>query len=100
MENDLPLMRRCGGDVADCGGRIRRHLEDNTDRLDITDNPGFDTVTALSTVSEEWRNQVTGFGRRLGDIGRVVRLTADELDGQDVDNGAAIDRHASPPPIV
>jgi hypothetical protein len=100
MENDLTVMRRCGGDVAGCGLNISQHLKDCSGKLEITGNTGFSTVATVTTVSDEWTSQVTGFSRRLGDIGRAVTLTADEIEGEDVQTGEHLDQLALPPQIV
>lgn len=84
MENDLPAIRRCGSALQGCGRAVTDHLDENAESLTVTGNTGFTTVGEISTITDDWKTQLTGFGRRLHSVGRVMKLSADDLDEGDL----------------
>lgn len=100
MENDLSAMRECATALKTCGRDVTGHIGESSDDLTVTGNSGFVTVPAVSTIATDWTTQVSGFGRRLGSVGNVIAVAADDLGTQDTDNGVLIDQITLPYQIV
>jgi|GEM_PF-4741453 len=100
MENDLSAMRECATALKTCGRNVTGHMDDNCDTLTVTGNSGFVTVPAVSTIATDWTSQVNGFGRRLGSVGSVIAIAADDLGEQDTGNGVLLDQVTLPHQIV
>ena len=91
MENDLPAIRLCGSALIDCGRDVNDRVTTHAEDLTVTGNTGFTTTTEIAAITPQWTDQVTGFGHRLESIGKVLKLSADDFDADDIEAALNID---------